>query len=264
MRTGRVPTVVLALLSLVGIHTRAADEVAFEKLWQTHMGATNHARVISACQTFEANNPGDAFIVVARQLQAWHLLKLRQREQAAGILAPMVQTGATGLDKAASELARAWLTRLDREVVRAALQKRYRQEIAFPEKLDIWKANAPNTPPLSDRWGKRWSYRLAGFSRLPGLRDQKYELQSILLGDSSDLDAALALPYAQQITLNPLSIRRTTSGSPMIVFENQQSGTKTTIGVGTRNEGNFLAFAGRRIILLADYTHWKVLPVPRR
>ncbi len=258
-----IATLCLSLLS--ALPATAADEVAFWELWKTHLAATNgHAEAVAACDAFEQKHPGDPFIIVARQFKAWHLLKLDRNADASALLTPMVTPGSTGLDKGASELARAWLTRLDRETVKAALQKVYARDVAYPEALDVWPKNAAGTPPSVDRWGKAWKYRLTGFTRIPGLRNQKYELQALLLGDTSDLAAALALPYAEQLTLKPVGLRPMTSGPPMIVFETGETGAKATMTAGTRSEGTFLAYVGDRIILVADYTHWKVLPKPRR
>ncbi len=254
----------LCLLAVVAAPVRAADEAGFWTTWKTHLAATNeHTEAVAACDAFEKKNPSDPLVVVTRQLKAWHLLKLGRNEAAAALLVPMVKPGAEGLNKAASDIARAWLTRLDRERVKAALQDIYRRDVAYPEKLDVWKGSSRKAPPLVDRWGKRWKYRLVGYSRLPGLRDQKYELQAILLGDVSDLATALELAYGEQISLRPARLKRTASGPPLVQFERGESGGKAIMAVGTRNERTFFAYMGDRIIAVADYTHWKVLPKPR-
>ncbi len=255
----------LCLVALLAGPARGADEVAFWNLWKTHLaGTSKHKEAIAACDAFERNNPGDAFIVVARQFKAWHLLKQGRNEKAIALLTPLMKSGAKGLEKAASDLARGWLTRLDREIVKNALQEVYKHEVAYPEKLNVWKRGATGAPPLADRWGRSWDYRLTGFSRIPGLRNQKYGLRSILLGDVSDLDAALALPYAAQISLRPLSLRHVASGPPLVEFETDTDGGKATLAVGRRHERTLFAYMGDRIILVADYTHWKVLPKPKR
>ena len=265
MRVVRWTIATLCLSILAALPAGAADEAAFWSVWKTHLTATNlHDEAIAACDAFEAERPTDPLVAVTRQFKAWHLLKLGRNAEAAALLTPMVRPGSTGLDKGVSELARAWLTRLDREIVKAALQKVYSREVAYPEKLDVWQQRDAGAPPLADRWGKGWKYRLTGFSRIPGLRNQKYELQALLLKDTSDLAAALSLPYAKQITVKPVRLRRMTSGPPMIVFKTGETGSEATMAAGTRSEGTFLAYVGDRIILLADYTHWKVLPKPRR
>ncbi len=164
----------LYLLALAVLPARAADEAAFWTVWKTHLAATNnHAEAIAACETFEKDNPSDPLVVVTRQFKAWHLLKLKRNAEAVAILTPMVKSGATGLNKAASELARGWLTRLDRENVKIALQNAYSRDAAYPEKLNVWEQGSSDAPPLADRWGKAWGYRLVGLSPVPALRDQK-------------------------------------------------------------------------------------------
>lgn len=257
--------VVLGLALLAAGPGRAADEMAFWNLWKTHLAASNdHARAIAVCDTFAQKHPGDPLIIVAQQCKAWHLLKQARNAEAAALLSPMVRRGVSGIKKGASDLARAWLTRLDRETVTAALQTAYKRHVAYPETLGIWKPGNVGTPPLVDRWDRTWKYRLTGFSRIPGLRDQKYELHALLLADTSDLATALALPYAKQITVQPVALRRMTTGPPMLEFQTGKTGSTSTMAVGTRSEGILLAYVGTRIILVADYTHWKALPNPMR
>jgi hypothetical protein len=264
MDSRRVSSVAALLLLLLPIGARADDEKAFWEVWTLHgTSPDQHQAVMAACEAFEQAAPADPLVIVTRQLHAWHLLEQGETHAAAAILAPMIKRGATGLDKAASDIARAWLTCLDRERVKAALQAVYARHVAYPSTLDVWQTRPTETPPLTDRWDKPWTYRLVGFRHLKGMLDQKYTLSSPILGDDSDLAAALARPYADRIRLTPIRLKPMQSAPPLVEFTTGQKTGPALLAVETRYEQIQFAYMGNYIILLADRFHWKALPKPR-
>lgn len=256
---------IVSTLVLSSLSARADDERAFWDVWKLHSSTTNrHAEVLAACEGFATAAPADPLLPVTRHIAAWRLLKLGRHDEAAAILTPMVRDGAEGMQKVASDIARAWLTRLDRETLKDALQKVYLREVAFPDRLDVWANDTTNAPPLTDRWGKTWQYGLVGFKHIPGLRNQKYALRSRILLRHSDLAAALDVPYADRIRLKPVRLKTLDSGKALIEFDPGDDTGPALLTVGARHGLVALAYVGEHILLLGDGDHWKALSKPRR
>ena len=265
--TGMLRSVAVAAALFLGLLTTAqpADERAFWNVWTRHAAATNrHAEIIAACEAFEKANPDDPLIVVTRQLASWRLLKLRRIDDAAALLAPMANSTATSLDTAASRIARAWLTRIDRDTVKAALQQIYLRDVGYPETLDALTKRTADAPTPVDRWGRPWNYRLVGFQHIRGLPNQKYELRSAILGADSDLAGALAAPYGGRIRLHPIRLKTIVSGKPLVEFDTGANAGSAVLSVGAKHDRVTFAYMGDRIILLSDGSHWKAVPTPRR
>jgi hypothetical protein len=246
----------------------APNERGLWALWKQHTENTNrHAQVADACAAFEKASPQDPLRVVARGIAAWHLLKSGKNDAARQILLPMLADRGTDLAKAGSDIARRWMTRLDREDVRGALKEVYNRDIAFPESLEALKTlPADRRPPPADRWGKPWEYKLVGFKALRGLPNQKYELISQLLGPESDLRAALADPYAARINLKPSRLVSPAGQSEVVEFvtDGEPVARKQVMSVGSTSERIVFPYSGQNLILLSDGDCWKVLPKPRR
>ena len=258
----------------------AADERAVRSLWTIQASTTNdHAAVLAACEAFKQSYPVSPFGVVADTLGAWHLLKLGRTAEAATRLETIPRRSQESVTRGAYELAAAWLTRIDIARVQQALQLYYRREIGYPSTLaDLAaypKLATPQLFPLVDRWGLRWDYKLVGYRRLTGLRNQKYALRSQKLGAGSGLKEALAVPYGSQITLRMLRVRSTTPGREVVEMEivsiPAAAADGVTLpprrhtvmaGVNTWSDGVFLAYVGRQVILVCDRSHWKVFPRP--
>ena len=96
---------------------------------------------------------------------------------------------------------------------------------------------------------------------MPGFEDQKYSLQSAVLGDLSDFNAAVALPYAARIVAVPQEVIAAVGSNPQMVKFNV-AGSSVLLGPGLATGSLHLAYAGTKILVVCDYTHWKILPRP--
>jgi hypothetical protein len=238
------------------------NERGLWKIWETSTNAVDAtATVVTACQDFRAKSPRDPLGVVVAGLEAWHLLRTGNTNAAVALFESMmsVPEPATALQAAGAEMARSWLTRLDREKVRLALKTIYAKEIAFPVTLEPVKTlKGPRRPPLQDRWGRSWEYRRE--SAIQGLSAQQYILESTQLGSRSDLAQALALPYAGGISLAP--VRRLPASADTIEFVTL-AGKSAVLQAGGTQEGTTIAYVGQNLLVMADGNHWRVVLSPR-
>jgi hypothetical protein len=257
---------------------RELNEQALLKLWTAQSTSPeDHAAVIQACTDYAKANPADPGIPVSRTLAAWHLLKLGKTEESAALFKPYLKSSSDPIRKGASLLAKAWMTRFDALAVKEALQLYYRREFKYPRTLMEFKTGKAlkdtTLPPLADRWGLSWSYKLAGFKHLPNMLDQKYELQSSRLGGTTDFKKALAIPYGEELLLQVGKVR--TVGENVIVelvrVERSKDplkpyrplpGSAFMINEGRSSKDIFLAYVGSRMIILAGLNHWTILPRP--
>ena len=244
--------------------TAAADEQGLWQVWATHTNAPdNHAAVAEACRAYRTKAPDDPLVAVTRGLEAWHLLQSRQTNAAVRLWEAMLSSTGEPLPKAADQMARGWLTRLDRESVRAALLRVYTRDIEFPAALDAIKTlKLAAMPPFTDRWGEAWSYRLADLRVFKGLARQRYELECKRLGAGSDLTLSLKIPYASRITFEPARILTGVGAGDSVEFS---SPTRKNIALmpGTDMDGVTFAYLGRTLLILSDGDHWRVVPRPR-
>lgn len=262
----------LVLFFLAAGASRGANEAGLWSLWRLHSeNPGSHDEVIAACESFIESNPADPFVAVAETLAAWHLLKTGSVEDARARFAQFLGAAADSVESGALEQARAWLTRMDIFDVRRALQAYYRVEVRYPESLGKIAAHpriaASLHPPMTDRWGREWMYRPMDFRFAPGIPGQRYHLESRQLGDTSSLDAALAVPYAGRISLEPDRVLRGADGRTMVQFRSTAEGEteeRILIEVGSISEGVVLAHAGPRLIVVSDRLHWLVMPNPER
>ena len=243
------------------------DEKALWDLWRTHLAASNdHASVAAAFEQSQKIRPAGTLLPVVRGLAAWNLLKAGRTNDAARLLETMASDRTPGAAcEAGAEMARRWLTRLDREKVKESLRSYYRRHIAYPPDLNALKSlPALRRPPPADRWNAPWEYRLEAMA-VTGLNDQKYSLQSPALKDTSPLEIALDRPYAGGIAIKPVALVPTASGAANVTFEpaNQQ-GAKFMLSEGSKAGGVALAYVGIKIIVLSDGDHWLVAPKPRQ
>ena len=233
-------------------------------LWDVWCAGTNSAfqaaEVADACRAFKAKSPNDSLAVVVTGFEAWNCLKRGDTASAAKLFDSMLVEGrVTVLQKAGDEMARSWLSRLDRERVRAALKKVYIQNVEFPESLDAVKALEMETlPPLTDRWGKPWDYRRG--SSIKGMETQRYVLESTVLGVYSDIGKALEIPYGERIDLKPVQLSRSTANA---VDFRSGTGRTTVRKLGDWSARVSLVYMGTYIIVLTDGNHWSVQPKPR-
>lgn len=241
------------------ISARAAREEALLDLWEQHMGKPDdHEAAIKACQDFAAAHAGDPLLPVARGFEEWHKLRLGRRAEVLQMFSADLNGPAGPVEEGARRIAQGWLTRADRDDVAAALQMFYRKQVAYPKSLDQLPADA--RPPMNDRFGKPWIYTLTGFAKVPGFTDQKHSLVSPYLGDVSDFKAALKLPYAARLVGVPQQVQPGAGALRMVKF-NLPAGAMT-IGAGQASGDFYVAFVGSKIIVVCDYTHWRIFPVP--
>jgi hypothetical protein len=96
-----------------------------------------------------------------------------------------------------------------------------------------------------------------------GVGRQDFELESVRLGPRSDLHPALAVPYAEGITL--VAERSLTEAGPQgaaIRFRDPKTGTPVILSPGGTHGGTELAYVGQRILVLTDGDHWLLQPRP--
>jgi len=257
-RCSRILLVVLAICGW-GCTVRAAEEDAVQELWKQHLGTPDdHEAVVKACRDFATAHAGDPLLPMVRGLEAWHRLRAGRRGEALQIFAVDLAAVPGPMTDGARRVAQGWLTRGDRDQAGAALQAYYKKHVAYPKTLD--QLPVDGRPPLSDRFGKPWNYKLSGFGKVPGFIDQKYSLQSTVLSDVSDFKVALALPYAARITAVPQQVIAAPGNAQAVKFS--VAGSPAVIGVGQAAGDLYLAFVGARIMVVCDYTHWKILPRP--
>jgi len=238
---------------------RAEDEEALQDLWKQHVTTPDdHESIVKACHEFAGGHAGDSLLPVVRGLEEWHLLRANRQPEALQLMAEDLAAGPGPVNEGARRLAQGWMTRLDREQVAGALQGYYRKEVAYPKTLDQVRQATPF--PSVDRFGKPWNYKLTGFAKLPGFIDQKYALESAILGDVSDFNGALKLPYAARIVAVPVQVLGPQGGVPTVKFN--LAGSAALIGVGQGAGNLYLAYLGAHLIVVCDYTHWKILPRP--
>ena len=238
---------------------RAADEDALLALWKQHIGMPDdHEAAFKACRDFATAHAGDPLLPVVRGLEAWHLQRAGRRGEALQITTADLTAPPGPVTDGARRVALGWMTRLDRDQVVAALQAYYRKAVAYPKTLE--QLPADGRPPLNDRFGKPWNYKLTGLAKVPGFEDQKYSLQSAVLGDLSDFKAALALSYAARIVAVPQEVLAAPGNNQVVKFN--VAGTSVLLGPGQATGSLHLAYAGTKILVVCDDTHWKILPRP--
>ena len=268
VRTPLLHRVGLALLCLAAFVSPAcaANETGLLELWKQHLASPeDHEAVIKSCESFLLANPSDPLLPVVRGIEAWHHFRAGRNADALRMTEPYLAAPPGPVTDSARVLAQGWLTRLDREKVAAALQLYYRKEIAYPKTLEQVakhpKIPADAQPPFTDRFGKPWIYRLTGFGKVPGFADQKYALESLALGDLSDLKTALQAPYASRIQATPAQVLAAPGNSVAVKFNVPGKGA-AVVGVGQAVGDLHLAFVGSQIVVVCDYTHWKIFPKP--
>ena len=250
---------------LLGLAALAADpgEQAILGLWKAQMATPEaHAALAAAGRQAEESLAGAPLANVARSLTAWHMLKAGQTNQAEAVLLRMLTPGDDAVARAAGDMGRRWLTRLDREKVRAVLRVYYREQVQYPADLGaLAKLPEGLRPPMKDRWDAPWRYHLTGFRHISGLFDQKYQLESATLGERSDLGAMLAAPYPITMPIKPVKVEEAGGRRSVQFAEEGQAGT-IVLTEGTAAKGLTLVWAGGLALVLSDGDYWFVVPRP--
>lgn len=248
-----------------GISARAAEEDALLELWKQQMETPDdHDAVIKACREFATTHAADPLLPVVRGFETWRMLRAGREPEAFKMIEADLVAPAGPVNDGARRLALGWMSRADREQVLPALQAYFRKEIAYPKTLEQVAAHpklkALPQPPWRDRFGKPWDYSLTGFAKVKGFADQKYALRSAVLGDTSELKAALKLPYASRISAVPQQVIPAPGNTQAVKFN--LAGSTAIVGVGQATGDLHVAFVGAKIIVVCDFTHWRILPRP--
>ncbi len=249
---------------------RAANEDALLELWQEHIAKPDdHDEAIKACRSFAKANASDPLLPIVEDIEAWHHFRAGRSAEALKLVEPHLTAPRGAVADASRAIAQGWFTRLDRDKVAAALQLYYRKEVGYPKTLDLVakhpKIPADARPPFIDRFGQQWNYRLTGLAsslKATGFTDQKYSLQSMVLGDLSDMKSALAAPYASRITAVPAQIVLDLRGASTVKFNNVGKAGTAIVAVGQASGDLHVAFAGAKLVAVSDFTHWKIFPKP--
>ena len=239
------------------------DETALQALWDSQQkDPANHTAIARDAAAFEQHFPGSPLVPVARGLGAWHLLESGDFDGAKVVLEKMASAGADPVGAIGADMARRWLTRLDREQVVTALQKVYAEDVEYPETLSAVSAlPAEYRPPLADRWGVAWSYAPASFKKLQTGERQTFTLESSKLGALSDLKQTLALPYGAGFTFKPAKVMPQIGGKAVITFQDA-GGRSETLSEGSAGNDLGLAYMGDGVLILSSGDYWSIQPRP--
>jgi hypothetical protein len=251
----------------------AAEEKMAWDIWQILAeNPEDLSGVITECETFMSGRQTDQIAPVVIGILAWSYFKTGKMVDGGKLLMSMERRRSTPISTAGSDMARKWLTRIDIKLVQAALMIYYRKYQEFPatlkEALDFAKETQKFTAPSKDRWGKPWEYDLVGFKTLTKVpKNQKYALGCNMLGQDSDYEKALEIPYAEKIDLVPMKMASTARGAESVYFKKADDKNNTPILLkvgGAPKRGVKLAFVGRNILVLSNGDHWRLVPRPRR
>lgn len=244
-----------------------ANEQALWTVWGLHQREPDqHDAAIVACQKMRDTSPANPLLVVSRGIAAWHLLQSGKTNEAVTVLKAMLSSNRAALPASGNEMALRWLTRIEMERVKRALDVVYNERIEYPETLAaLKKLPEALVPPLTDCWKTPWDYRLTGFKRIKGLANQRYVLQSSRLGADSDLQGALGRPYACRTAMTPVSVSSATGGKENIMFKTAgDNPQKLLLSEGATVEGITLAYCGLNLLILSNGDYWLVMPKPRQ
>jgi len=265
----RLPSSALLLLLFVSatpVFASRPDEAALQTLWAGQQkDSGNHTAQAQDAAAFEQHFPSSPLVPVARGLAAWHLLESGDFEDARHVLETMTSTSTATTSPVAAigvEMARRWLTRLDREQVVVALQKVYAEDLEYPETLSaVCTLPSQFHPPMTDRWGAAWIYTPTAFKNLQTGDRQTFALESTKLGASSPLKTALALPYAAGFTFTPAKVMPSIGGKAVIMFQSTD-GRTDTLSEGAAASDLAFACQGDEILILSSGDYWSIQPRP--
>jgi hypothetical protein len=249
----------------VALHAaRPEEERAVAFLYdQWKNGPANATSVVQAADEILPRLAPGPWRDAGEAFRTFALLEAGQTDKAR--LALEALHGSPSTAPAVAEWCKRWLTRLDREKVREALRASYRREIRFPESLAPLAAISP-PPPMTDRWGAPWRYRLSPPKRIPGITAQSYLLESPSLGRLSDLAAALAQPRPESPSIRPVGlVPQPGQTMPLVRFETIRPPVEQAIlAVRSSWKGVTLLDVGETFLLLAENDYLFVLRRPER
>ncbi|MEI7437494.1 MAG: hypothetical protein WCL16_11895 [bacterium] len=242
-----------------------ADDRMLATFFEKRAACSNdYAAVIAICNKVTNSMPDSLYLPVIRGVQAWHELAAGKTNQAVATLQSMLSGGVDPIALSANTMACRWLTRLDREKVRQALTAYYAAHVAFPVSLEFMQKLPENRrPAIVDRWNQAWQYRLVTFERLPGLSDQRYELQSRELQAASDYKKILAIPYGTPFSIIPTRVISRFEKQSVVEF--QCLGTpprKDMLSEGAHSGDLFFVRLAGQFTLLSNGDRWELVALP--
>jgi hypothetical protein len=106
-----------------------SDEKTLWEIWKARLEKPDEPGPISTnCLEFVKKNSKDQLAPVAMTIAAWHISKTGNQDATVKLLKTVLSVAKTDtlLGSSAANMAKAWLTRLDMEQVKQALQLYYR------------------------------------------------------------------------------------------------------------------------------------------
>lgn len=234
-------------------------------LWRLHLQSESPAAMTGLCDQVADRLQGSPLRPVAVTLGGWYHLRAGIPATAEARFAEIIRSevGASPVDRAGQEMARRWLTRMDREKVREALRSYYRDHVCYPETLAELLENGSATDiPRADRWGHPWSYRREPFRHIPEMKDQSYRLESPSLPGDSDLQTAVVRPYPATLPLRPRQLVSSREGRTVFFETHEGRPEKPVLTEGGRYGRWTLVYVGTRLLIFTDGDYWYVVPTP--
>lgn len=228
------------------------------------LGEGDVAGAAASCRTAIASGAMGRFAPVAESLLGVDMLAAGQTDEVVKVLSKLVVQDAAAADpvaRVADIHARRWLSRIDREKVVAALKAYYVEHVEYPDSLEPFR-NLKPAPPLRDRWGDQWVYKLADFRLLKGVKSQRYTLESRSMPRVSDLKRAIESRAAAAIPKD-WTIARGGGSDSVSIIVTTPSGERTVLREGSVHSGmRFVALAGQ-YALFSSGDEWLLAPLAK-
>jgi len=255
----------LSCFFLIGVAYASGADVPIEsrvrKLWNyARAGSTNHIEILSACAHFERDPSAASFFPVSRGIAAWAETSEGRLERARKLWGRLSTSGSSAMANSANEMSRRWQTRLDRENIKAALQRYYLREIEYPRRLKkLQDTEGDFAIELLDRWQRPWVYRAQTPEHLPGALQQTYLLDSERMGDKSDLGAALGPRYGGDFQLRVKQLRTLEAGNKEVTLYDEALDLDVVLTQRFGSGQLELTYVGTTIVIVSSGDHWIVV-----
>ncbi|MBO4287880.1 MAG: hypothetical protein J5985_06920 [Kiritimatiellae bacterium] len=228
------------------------QEESFLKVWSVHVRTgTDHRAFLAACQpVMQKTSTLGEWLPAVKTLAAWHLYAMGDAADAERVFESAMLKGKakTATARFADIQAKRWLTRFDAVRVGKALRSYYVAHVEYPVTLAPVLTAAKGAPlPRTDRFGDAWNYRLAEFSKIKGLTNQRFVLYSPALGrEGTSLKTFSQHAYGAGLEAAVIGVK---PGMPLLVdFEAVRDGKRER---GISGEGG-KAVNGIRLVKLAS------------
>lgn len=255
-----------ALAAAITLHAAPpSPEAAVAALLQRHseqLAEGDAASAAASCRKALASGAMGRFAPLAESLLGADLLASGQTDEAVKTLAKLIVQDAMNADpvaRAADTHARRWLSRLDREKIIVLLKAYYADNVEYPDTLEPIR-NLKPAPPMRDRWGDQWIYKLADFKLLKGVKGQRYTLESRNMGRASDLNRAIE---SRATTTLPADWTVSRGGGNDTIIVTTPSGERTALRAGGVHDGmRFVMIVGQHA-LFSSGDNWFLAPLSK-